>query len=131
LLHRIKQSSESIGCQRREQQSISLLKRSFLRRKIYFERILFSCGLPYVADFLDNDLLQRPWGVISATSGKLLRSNDLLTHKGKPGGNTPTTTPALATGPGGNVKTGQYYYYGVDFPALPVGEDPSGNCSVP
>ena len=90
--------------------------------------------LAYVADFLDNDVLQRPWGVINAVSGKLLRFNDMLAHKGKPGGgggnggggNT-STTPAEATGPGGNEKTGQYYY-GVDFPALTVSADDSGNC---
>jgi vibriolysin len=84
--------------------------------------------LAYELDFLNTDKLERPSALIAAHSGKILRSEDKMAHKGKPGGgnNTPTT-PTTATGPGGNEKTGQYYY-GIDFPALNVSTDGAGNC---
>ena len=91
--------------------------------------------LAYLVDFLDSDKVSRPSAVIDAKTGDMLKSWDAIAHKGKPGGGGgkpgggggSTTTPAEATGPGGNEKTGQYYY-GTDFPALNVSADTSGNC---
>lgn len=75
----------------------------------------------------DNDQPSRPFAMVDASTGAILQSYNALTTKGKPsGGGTPTTTPFLATGPGGNSKTGQYYY-GTDFASLSVGES-GGTC---
>ncbi len=87
-------------------------------------------GLSYRINFLSDDgELARPAGYVNAKTGDISASWDMLTHKGKPGGSTGggSTTPTTATGPGGNAKTGQYYY-GSDFPALSVGDDGNGNC---
>ncbi len=93
--------------------------------------------LAYKLDFLstDGDLV-RPTGLVNAHNGDIINAVNGITHKGKPsgngggkpgGGNGGSTTPAQATGPGGNEKTGQYYY-GTDFAALNVSADTSGNC---
>jgi len=75
----------------------------------------------------DNDQPSRPFAIVDANNGNILKSFNALTTKGKPGGGgTPTTTPFDATGPGGNSKTGQYYY-GADFANLKVGEA-NGTC---
>ena len=84
----------------------------------------------FLVNLLDTDQLQRPWAVISADDGKVLQTTDMLAHKGKPGGNTGGTgTPTTATGPGGNEKTGQYFF-GSDYPALNVSTDGSGTCTM-
>ena len=63
----------------------------------------------------------RPMAIIDANTGEVIESWDGLTTKGKPGGGGggSTGTPALATGAGGNQKTGQYFY-GTDYAALAV-----------
>ena len=84
--------------------------------------------LAYKVNFLDLDKTSRPFGLVNAKDGSLITFMDAIAHKGKPGGGTPTnTTPTTATGPGGNEKTGMYYY-GADFPALSVTTDGSGTC---
>jgi len=74
-----------------------------------------------------NGQPSRPFALVDANTGAILESHNALTSKGKPvkGGNV-TTTPFDATGPGGNTKTGQYYY-GSDFGVLKVGEA-NGTC---
>jgi vibriolysin len=52
---------------------------------------------------------------IDVHTGKILHSFDMLNY-------------AQGTGPGGNLKTG-YYYYGIDYPGFAVTED-SGTCSM-
>ncbi|MEW5837072.1 MAG: M4 family metallopeptidase, partial [Pseudomonadota bacterium] len=64
----------------------------------------------------------RPTALIDANTGEVIQSWEGLTTKGKPGGGGGgggTTTPTTATGPGGNQKTGQYFY-GTDYAALSV-----------
>jgi len=63
----------------------------------------------------------RPTALIDANTGDVIASWEGLTTKGKPGsgGGGTTGTPATATGPGGNLKTGQYFY-GTDYAALSV-----------
>ncbi len=76
----------------------------------------------------------RPTALVDANSGKVIASWDGLTTKGKPGGGHGggggggTTTPTTATGPGGNQKTGQYFY-GSDYAALQVQQSGS-TCSM-
>lgn len=119
--------------------------------------------LSYKIDFLNVDKLSRPFGLVSALTGKVTQSADIIAHKaddhqsnivlsggteegnivligpiggvvgdlgkGKPGGgNGGAGTPALATGPGGNDKSGMYYY-GTDFGALSVTAD-GGTCRM-
>ena len=62
----------------------------------------------------------RPMAIIDAHTGEVIASWEGLTTKGKPGGGGGATgTPALATGAGGNLKTGQYFY-GTDYASLAV-----------
>lgn len=84
-------------------------------------------ALAFKMDMLNNDIVSRPAGFIDAHTGKVLSSWEMIAHKGKPGGNTGTTTPSTATGPGGNAKTGQYYY-GTDYAGLQASEDSNGTC---
>lgn len=87
-------------------------------------------GLSYRVNFLSDDgELVRPAGYINAKTGAIAASWNMLTHKGKPGGggNGGPTAAADVTGPGGNAKTGQYYY-GTDFAAMKGGEDGNGTC---
>ena len=75
-----------------------------------------------VSYFIDNNgNPSRPTAFIDANTGDILQSWDNLQTKGKPGsgGGSTNRTPALATGPGGNQRTGQYNY-GTDFPAIDV-----------
>ena len=70
----------------------------------------------------DNGNPSRPTAFIDAETGDVLASWDNLQTKkgGKPGsGGSVNRVPALAMGPGGNQRTGQYYY-GTDFPELDV-----------
>ncbi len=77
----------------------------------------------YKIDFLshDNGELVRAFGLVDGKTGEVKEAFNALAHKGKPGGNGGggSTTSAEATGPGGNEKTGMYYY-GNDFGALQV-----------
>lgn len=57
----------------------------------------------------------RPVHITDVNTGKVLHSFDSLNY-------------ADCTGPGGNLKTG-YYYYGVDFPPLACSEN-SGTCTL-
>lgn len=70
----------------------------------------------------------RPTAIIDANTGAIIDSWDGLTTKGNPhgGGGGGSTTPATADGPGGNQKTGEYFY-GSDYPLLQVGES-GGTC---
>ncbi|EIM01284.1 peptidase M4 [Rhodanobacter thiooxydans] len=61
----------------------------------------------------------RPMAIIDANTGEVIQAWEGLTTKGKPGGGTVTGTPALATGAGGNLKTGQYFY-GTNYASLAV-----------
>ena len=72
--------------------------------------------------FVDrNGSPTRPMAIIDANTGEVLQAWEGLTTKGKPGsgGGGTTGTPALATGAGGNLKTGQYMY-GIDYASLAV-----------
>ena len=78
--------------------------------------------LAYLTSFYvdRNGAPTRPTAIIDANTGAVVESWEGLTTKGKPGSGGGTTgTPALATGAGGNLKTGQYFY-GTDFAALAV-----------
>jgi vibriolysin len=79
--------------------------------------------LAYSVEYLvsDSDVPSRPMAFIDANNGEVLMSWEGLNHakkegKGKPGGGGGggSTTPTTLTGPGGNEKTG-LYYYGTDF----------------
>ncbi|WP_448566163.1 M4 family metallopeptidase [Thalassotalea ganghwensis] len=77
-----------------------------------------------------EDSPSRPMAFIDAHTGDVVSAWEGLMHakggKGKPGGGGGSMTAFDATGPGGNGKTGQYYY-GADFGFLTVGES-SGTC---
>jgi len=81
--------------------------------------------LAYRVEYLvsDSDVPSRPMAFVDANSGEILMSWEGLNHakkegKGKPGGGGGgSTTPTTLTGPGGNAKTG-IYYYGSDFENL-------------
>jgi vibriolysin len=78
--------------------------------------------LAYVTSFFvdRNGAPMRPMAIIDANTGEVIQAWEGLTTKGKPGGGGGTTgTPALATGAGGNLKTGQYFY-GTDYASLAV-----------
>jgi vibriolysin len=78
--------------------------------------------LAYVTSFFvdRNGAPTRPMAIIDANTGEVIQHWEGLTTKGKPGGGGGVTgTPALATGAGGNLKTGQYVY-GTDYAALAV-----------
>ena len=75
----------------------------------------------YLLDTVDAP--SRPMAFIDANTGDVLYTWEGITHAkggGKPGGNT--GNPAIATGPGGNVKTGEYHY-GTDFAGFNVLSD--------
>ncbi|MEO5829693.1 MAG: M4 family metallopeptidase [Rhodanobacter sp.] len=78
--------------------------------------------LAYLTSFFvdRNGSPTRPMAIIDANTGEVIQSWEGLTTKGKPGGGGGGTgTPALATGAGGNLKTGQYFY-GTDYASLAV-----------
>ena len=78
--------------------------------------------LAYLTSFFvdRNGTPTRPMAIIDANTGEVIQSWEGLTTKGKPGSGGGTTgTPALATGAGGNLKTGQYFY-GTDYASLAV-----------
>lgn len=86
--------------------------------------------LVYKVDYFTyaDDKPTRPMAFVDANTGSIIESWEGLNKAkggGKPGGNNPTT-PFEATGPGGNLKTGQYQY-GTDFGTLSLGES-SGTC---
>lgn len=78
--------------------------------------------LAYRVEYLasDSEVPSRPMAFIDANNGDVLLSWQGINHaksgKGKPGsgGGGGSTTPTTLTGPGGNAKTG-IYYYGTDF----------------
>ncbi|TAL73983.1 MAG: peptidase M4 family protein [Rhodanobacter sp.] len=77
--------------------------------------------LAYLTSFFvdRNDAPSRPTAIVDAVTGEVLQSWEGLTTR-KPGsGGGGTGTAALATGDGGNLKTGRYTY-GVQFPSLAV-----------
>lgn len=91
--------------------------------------------LAYLTSFYvdRNGAPSRPMAIIDANTGEIIQSWEGLTTKGKPvkpggGGGSTSGTPALANGPGGNLKTGQYSY-GTDFAALEVTQSGS-TCSM-
>ncbi len=90
--------------------------------------------LAYLTSFFNDSTgtPMRPTALIDANTGDIIASWDGLTTKntakggngggGKPGGGGGgggSTTATTATGPGGNQKTGQYFY-GTDYAALDV-----------
>jgi len=76
--------------------------------------------LAYRVEYLasDSDTPSRPMAFIDANNGEVLMSWEGINHakksgagKGKPGsGGGGSTSPTTLTGPGGNTKTGIYYY---------------------
>ena len=76
--------------------------------------------LAYVSSFVveRNGAPARPTAIIDANSGEVIQFWEGLTTA-KPGSGAVTGTPALATGAGGNLKTGQYFY-GTDYASLAV-----------
>ncbi|WKE66234.1 M4 family metallopeptidase [Gallaecimonas kandeliae] len=87
--------------------------------------------LAYQVDYLvEGDKgASRPNAFVDAHTGELLKSWDALAFRGKPGsGGSSGGTPFDATGPGGNQKTG-IYYYGTDYGPLKVTAS-SNTCSM-
>lgn len=88
--------------------------------------------LAYRVSYLSekNSILERPAGLVDANSGEVIRHWNELMTKGKPsgGGGSDPGVSFAATGPGGNSKTGQYYY-GTDFSTLDVTAS-SGTCTM-
>ncbi|MEP7704582.1 M4 family metallopeptidase [Paraglaciecola sp. 25GB23A] len=88
--------------------------------------------LAYRVSYLSekNSILERPAGLVDANSGEVIRHWNELMTKGKPsgGGGSDPGVSFAATGPGGNSKTGQYYY-GADFSTLDVTAS-SGTCTM-
>ncbi len=92
--------------------------------------------LVYLTSFYhdNNGHPTRPTALVDADTGAVIQSWEGLTtgngHGGKPGGGGGggTGTAASANGPGGNQKTGQYFY-GTDYPALSVTQSGS-TCSM-
>lgn len=75
-----------------------------------------------ISFFVDrNGIPSRPTALIDADTGDIIQRWEGLTTKGKPGGGGGTTTPSTANGPGGNLKTGQYFY-GTDYALLQVAQ---------
>jgi Zn-dependent metalloprotease len=77
--------------------------------------------LVYLTSFFDDHSGRptRPTAIIDANTGAVIQSWEGLTT-GKPGsGGGGGGTAATANGPGGNQKTGEYFY-GTDYPALSV-----------
>jgi len=75
--------------------------------------------LCYVVSFFADTACGNPSNYIyfiDVHSGKILHSFDMLNYYSQ------------GTGPGGNLKTG-YYYYGIDYPGFPVTEN-SGTCAM-
>jgi len=77
--------------------------------------------LVYLTSFFveRNGVPSRPTALIDAHTGAVIQRWEGLTTKGKPGGGGGTSTPSSANGPGGNQKTGQYFY-GTDYAVLQV-----------
>ncbi|MFC2140987.1 M4 family metallopeptidase [Acidobacteriota bacterium] len=74
--------------------------------------------LCYVVSFFADTACGNPSNYIyfiDVNTGKILHSFDMLNY-------------TQGTGPGGNLKTG-YYYYGIDYPGFAVTED-SGTCTM-
>jgi vibriolysin len=93
--------------------------------------------LAYRVEYLtsDSDVPSRPMAFIDANDGQILMSWEGINHaqksvKGKPGGGSGggSTTPTTLTGPGGNSKTG-IYYYGTDFANL-IATSNGSTCSL-
>ncbi|MBA6264894.1 MAG: M4 family metallopeptidase [Colwellia sp.] len=93
--------------------------------------------LAYRVEYLtsDSDVPSRPMAFIDANDGEILMSWEGINHaqksvKGKPGGGSGggSTTPTTLTGPGGNSKTG-IYYYGTDFANL-IATSNGSTCSL-
>jgi vibriolysin len=75
--------------------------------------------LCYVVSFFADTACGNPSNYIyfiDVHTGKTLHSFDMLNYYSQ------------GTGPGGNLKTG-YYYYGIDYPGFPVTEN-SGTCAM-
>ncbi|HET6805476.1 MAG TPA: M4 family metallopeptidase [Frateuria sp.] len=103
-----------------------------VRHELYVYAEGKKARLVYLTSFFDdhNGRPTRPTAIIDANSGAVLKSWEGLTTKGKPGGGGGggTGTAASANGPGGNQKTGEYFY-GTDYPALAVTQSGS-TCSM-
>jgi vibriolysin len=93
--------------------------------------------LAYRVEYLtsDSDVPSRPMAFIDANDGEILMSWEGINHaqksvKGKPSGGSGggSTTPTTLTGPGGNSKTG-IYYYGTDFANL-IATSNGSTCSL-
>ncbi|MBA6232985.1 MULTISPECIES: M4 family metallopeptidase [unclassified Colwellia] len=93
--------------------------------------------LAYRVEYLtsESDVPSRPMAFIDANDGEILMSWEGINHaqksvKGKPGGGSGggSTTPTTLTGPGGNSKTG-IYYYGTDFANL-IATSNGSTCSL-
>ncbi|HKR76836.1 MAG TPA: M4 family metallopeptidase [Rhodanobacter sp.] len=82
--------------------------------------------LAYLASFFAerNGAPTRPMAIVDANTGEVIESWEGLTT-GKPGsGGGGGGTPALASGDGGNLKTGKYVY-GTDYAPLAVSQSGS------
>ncbi|WDE11950.1 M4 family metallopeptidase [Thalassomonas haliotis] len=87
-------------------------------------RLVYKVSYFSVADGVPT----RPMAFIDANSGEIIEVWEGL-NKVKAGGVHPDISISFAaTGPGGNEKTGKYYY-GTDFGALDVSES-SGTCTM-
>lgn len=88
--------------------------------------------LAYKVEYLvvGGDEPSRPMAFIDANNGDILASWDGIAHKGKPGGGGGggSTSATTVNGPGGNQKTGEYFY-GSDFGSLLATTDGS-TCSL-
>ncbi len=115
--HAVKLLKEQFGIKTFENLNIELVIDAQSGKLVYKLDLLSTDGEP-----------KRPFGLVDAINGDMVKSFDALSHKGKPGGNGGGGTAALATGPGGNQKTGQYYY-GNNFGSLEVLES-NGTCTL-
>jgi vibriolysin len=95
-------------------------------QNVQHQLFVYSAGkkarLVYLTSFFTdgNGKPSRPTALIDANTGAVIQSWEGLTTKGKPGGGGGGTgTPSTANGPGGNQKTGEYFY-GTDYAALSV-----------
>ncbi|MCB0394884.1 MAG: hypothetical protein KDD25_10000, partial [Bdellovibrionales bacterium] len=71
----------------------------------------------FFAENLTKGEPSRPVFVYDVATGKLLKSYNALSHE-------------KAHGPGGNEKTGKYFYDGVQHPELNVKIDATGKCAM-
>ncbi|KFZ36807.1 hemagglutinin [Shewanella mangrovi] len=91
-------------------QQLTATERSSAKLYIWQDKETGQAHLAYLVDmFVSAPKVSRPFVVIDANTGAVLKSWEQLTYS------------QLATGPGGNLKTGEYFY-GTDYGDLIVSD---------